>query len=56
MKKYIQPSYEMEGVKTEDIMLTSIMISSSGSDTLGSITGERANLTTSFEDLLFGLR
>ena len=56
MKKYIKPSYEMDDVKTEDIILGSIMITGAGVDTLGGITGEKANLTTSFESLMFGLR
>ena len=56
MRKYIKPSYEMDCIKTEDIILTSMNVTSVGVATLGTITGDKANVSTNFEDLLLGLR
>ena len=56
MQKYTKPSYEMDAVKTEDVILTSLTVLGVGVSTLGTITGEKANLSTSFEDLLLGIR
>ena len=53
MKKYVQPTYEMEGVETEDIILASSGIQSAGTDKLGSIEGNKGVFQTDF-DFIFG--
>ena len=51
MKKYIQPTYKMEGVETEDVILSSIMIKDAGTATVGNITGEKGLFETDFSDI-----
>ena len=53
MKKYISPSYEMDGVETQDVMLTSPAIRDAGTDKLGSIEGNKGVFQTDF-DFIFG--
>ena len=51
MKKYIQPTYKMEGVEAEDVILTSASVIYVGEATLGNITGSKVEVSTSFDDL-----
>ena len=51
MVKYTKPTYEKEGVETEDIILASMMIMAAGEDTLGTITGQKAIASTLFSSI-----
>ena len=51
MKSYVKPTYEGEGIVTEDIMLTSII--SEGEGTVGNITGTKGAVAALF-DKIFG--
>lgn len=51
MIKYVTPSYEKEGIETEDIILTSLTIKAIGEDTLGDITGQKAVVSTLFSNI-----
>ena len=56
MKKYVMPLYEAENVNTSDVIMASMIITDLGTSTLGTITGEKAGVATSFENLLLGKR
>ena len=56
MKKYVKPSYDVQRVDVDDVILASMVITDAGVATLGSITGEKAEVSTSFESLLLGRR
>lgn len=55
MIEYVKPTYEKEGVETSDVILASLGINHVGVGTLGNITGAKAEVSASFEDL-FGTR
>lgn len=55
MMEYVKPAYEKEGVETSDVILASLGIVSVGEGTLGNITGAKAQVSASFDDL-FGTR
>ena len=50
MKEYIKPTYEMEGIETEDVVLAS-RIRDAGEGTVGNISGEKGILDTLFESI-----
>ena len=52
MKSYIKPSYEIENIEAQDVVLTSIGIEYIGEGTLGGITGSKGQVAMSFNDLL----
>lgn len=52
MKKYTKPTYIMEGVETEDIILASIMIKNAGVDENGNTIGA---YETNFSDIFKGV-
>lgn len=52
MKSYIKPSYEIENIEAQDVVLTSIGIEYIGEGTLGGITGAKGQVAMSFNDLL----
>ena len=56
MKKYVKPSYDAQQVDVNDVVLASMVMTDVGIATLGSITGEKVEVATSFESLLFGTR
>ena len=51
MKKYIKPTYEMEGIETEDIVLAS-QIQDAGTGTVGGVTGNKGIFESLFENLI----
>ncbi len=51
MIKYIKPTYEREGIETEDVILASMNIVAAGEDTLGDITGQKAVAYTLFSSI-----
>ena len=55
MKKYVKPSYMLEGVEVDDVILSSILVEYIGEGSLGEITGNKAQASMSFENL-FGNR
>ena len=55
MEKYIKPSYVVEGVETEDVILASIMVKDGGVAVLGSIEGEKGLFEADYNDI-FALR
>lgn len=55
MKNYVKPTYKMEGVETEDVVLASLMVKNAGVDTLGNITGDKGLFEADFGDI-FGVR
>ena len=55
MKSYIKPSYELENIEAQDVVLASVLVEDLGTGTLGEITGKKVQASMSF-DSLFGLR
>lgn len=51
MEKYIKPTYEVEGIETEDIVLAS-KIKDAGTSTLGDVTGEKGVFESLFGDII----
>ena len=55
MKRYEAPAYQWESIEAQDVILASMTITTVGEDTLGNITGAKAQASMSFDDL-FGSR
>lgn len=49
MKEYIKPTYEMEGVETNDVIMASIQ--DAGTDVVGGVSGKKGIFETLFEEI-----
>ena len=55
MKNYVKPTYKMEGIETEDVILASIMVRDAGTATMENITGEAGIFEVDYSNI-FGVR